>query len=174
MDNLGLKRGTVALAKAHDAWNAHFERERVRLRKIVGPLALDIQHVGSTAIPGLFAKPIIDILMAIPSLNDVSKLRPALEAAGYTFRENGSDDIQKLFVLGPEDHRTHYLHITELGSVEWRNSIGFRDYLRAHPDERQRYEDLKQGLAARYPDDRGSYTEGKRAYVESIFRKAAG
>ena len=146
MDNLGLKRGTVALAKAHDAWNAHFERERVRLRKIVGPLALDIQHVGSTAIPGLFAKPIIDILMAIPSLNDVSKLRPALEAAGYTFRENGSDDIQKLF----------------------------GDYLRAHPDERQRYEDLKQGLAARYPDDRGSYTEGKRAYVESIFRKAAG
>jgi len=173
-DSVGLKRGTVALAKDHAAWVKIFEDEKRLLWALVGNIALDIQHVGSTSIPDLSAKPIIDMLMAVRSLSDVAKIKETLENTGYHYRENGSDAIQILFAKGPEEKRTHYLHITELNSSEWRNSLAFRDYLRMHPDEVKRYEELKQKLAEQYPNDRGSYSAGKKAYFEEVFKKAKG
>lgn len=169
---IGLKRGTVALSKHHDEWVEEFVKEKENLLKLVGDIALDIQHIGSTSIPNLSAKPIIDILMAVKSLSDVSKIRQILEDNGYEYRENGSDDIQVLFAKGSEDKRTHYLHITEIGSKEWQNSIGFRDYMRSHPEEVKKYEEIKLALASKYPDDRGEYTSGKKNYVEEVFKKA--
>ena len=171
-DKIGLKRGTVALKKHQDEWAVAFEEEKENLKKLVGDIALNIQHTGSTSIPNLSAKPIIDILMAVHSLSEVSKIRAALEGAGYEYRENGSDDIQVLFAKGPEERRTHYLHITTLGSSEWKNSLAFRDYLRTHPEEMERYEALKQKLAAQYPDNRAMYTAGKKDYFEEVFKKA--
>jgi GrpB-like predicted nucleotidyltransferase (UPF0157 family) len=171
-DKIGLKRGAVILKKHHKEWAIAFEKERANLKKRVGDVALDIQHVGSTSIPNLSAKPIVDILMAVLSLSDVSKIRVTLENMGYEYRENGSDDMQVLFVKGSEEKRTHYLHITEFESSEWKNSIAFRDYLRTHPEEVQCYEKLKQELAAQYSDNRGLYTIGKKDYFENVFLKA--
>ena len=169
---LGLKRETVILTKHHGEWAAAFEEEKSNLEKLVGDVAVDIQHFGSTAIPGLSAKPIIDILMAVRSLRDVGKIRAALERAGYEYRANGSDDTQVLFAKGPEVKRTHYLHITAFDSLGWRNPLAFRDYLRAHPEEAKRYEELKQKLAARHSNDRAKYTAGKKDYFEEIFSRA--
>jgi GrpB-like predicted nucleotidyltransferase (UPF0157 family) len=169
---IGLKRGTVTLEKHHGEWAAAFEAEKANLEQLAGDVALDIQHFGSTSIPGLAAKPIIDILMAVRSLRDVGKIRAALEGAGYEYRENGSDDVQILFAKGPEVKRTHYLHITALGSSGWQNPLAFRDYLRTHPDELRRYEELKQKLAERYSDHRAKYTAGKKDYVDAVVTRA--
>jgi GrpB-like predicted nucleotidyltransferase (UPF0157 family) len=135
-------------------------------------MSLWTSNFGSTSIPGLAAKPIVDILMAVRSLSEVIKIRPALESAGYEYRENGSDDVQILFAKGPEVKRTHYLHITALGSSGWQNPLAFRDYLRTHPDELRRYEELKQNLAERYSDHREQYTAGKKDYVDEGVTRA--
>lgn len=171
-EHVGLKRGTVILKKYHEKWARAFEEEKTNLKKLFDDAVIDVQHIGSTAIPNISAKPIVDMLMAVRSLSEVPKMRSALEDAGYTFRENGSDDIQILFVKGPGERRTHHLHITELGSPEWRNSIAFRDYLRAHPDEAARYEELKKELAARYANEREMYTAVKQEYIEEVPKKA--
>lgn len=171
---IGLKRGTVSLAKHYEEWAREFDKEKENLQKLVGDIALDIQHIGSTSIPNLSAKPIIDILMAVKSLSDVSKIQKTLEDNGYEYRENGTDNIQVLFAKGSEDNRTHYLHITELESKEWQNSIGFRDYMRTHPEEVKEYDALKRELAEKYPDNRGEYTASKKSYVEGVFKKARG
>lgn len=171
-DILGLKRGTVRLLPYQKEWGGAFEEEKENLEKLLRDVVVDIQHVGSTAIPGLSAKPIIDMLMAVSSLSVIQKIRDTLEGAGYQYRENGSDEVQVLFVKGSEENRTHYLHITELGSQEWKNSLAFRDYLRAHPEEVERYESLKQKLAKLYPNDRREYTKAKKDFFERIFEKA--
>ncbi len=169
---IGLKRGTVALEEHSEEWTAAFEEEKTNLGKLVGNVALDIQHVGSTAISSLAAKPVIDMLMAVRSLADVSTMSTTLENAGYEYRENGSDDIRVLFAKGPEAKRTHYLHVTALDSSEWQNLLAFRDYLRTHPDERKRYGELKRKLAAQHPDRRATYTAGKKNYIDEVTRKA--
>jgi len=171
---IGLKRGTVALEKHNKGWAAAFEEEKANLEQLLSDVALDIQHFGSTSIPDLSAKAIIDVLMAIRSLRDVGKMRNILESAGYECRENGSDDMQVLFAKGPEVKRTHYLHITTQDSSVWKNALAFRDFLRTHPNELRRYEEIKQKLAERYPDNRMMYTAGKRDYVQEVLSKAPG
>ncbi len=170
-DNIGLKRGTVVLTKFHQDWVKAFEVEKSFLQKLIGPLALDIQHIGSTSVPNLSAKPIIDILMAVPSLSSVEKFKETLNKAGYEYRENGSDDTQVLFVKGPEEKRTHYLHITEIGSLVWRNDLAFRNYLITNPKEAAKYEALKLSLASKYAENRGLYTAEKKDYIEGVLRR---
>lgn len=169
---IGLKRGTVILEKHHQEWSEAFEAENESLKNLLGDLALDIQHVGSTSVPGLVAKPIIDMLMAVKSLEEVQSIRPLLENAGYEYRENGSDQDQVLFVKGPEELRTHYLHITKLGSSVWKNDLAFRDYLRSHPEAVAEYEKLKKELASKHADNRTEYTTGKDAFIKSILHLA--
>jgi GrpB-like predicted nucleotidyltransferase (UPF0157 family) len=171
-DKIGLKRGTVILKKYHKEWARAFEAEKKNLQNLLGHVALDIQHIGSTAVPGLVAKPIIDILMAVKSLGDVSSLRPLLEKAGYEYRKNGSGNKQILFVKGPEELRTHYLHITELGGSVWQNDIAFRDYLRSHPKAVEEYQKIKEILASKYGDKREDYTAGKSEFIETILSQA--
>jgi len=158
---IGLKRGTVVLKKYNKEWVNMFETEKRFLEDLLGDIAIDIQHIGSTAIPGLVAKPIIDMLMAIKSFDIFLKIKLSLENAEYKYRENGSDDKQILFVKGPEEFRTHYLHITKLGSSVWKNDIAFRDYLCTHPEAVHEYKNLKESLSLKYADDRKSYTAGK-------------
>lgn len=170
---IGLKRGTVILRKHHREWVDAFELERSNLKNLFGNTAIDIQHIGSTSIPGLVAKPIIDILMTVKSLSVVENIRPTLENVGYEYRGNGSDDRQILFAKGPEELRTHYLHITEHGSPVWNNDIAFRDYLRTHPETVSAYEKLKKKLATQYADKRGDYTAGKAEFIQSILKVAS-
>lgn len=168
---IGLKRGSVVLKKHHKKWAGAFEDEKKILKNLLGDLVLDIQHIGSTAVPNLAAKPIIDMLLAVKSLGSVQKIRSVLENAGYTHRENGTDDRQMLFVKGSEESRTHHLHITELGSSVWKNDPGFRDYLRAHPEYANEYERLKKNLAKKYSDNRDLYTAGKKEFIQKILER---
>jgi len=171
---IGLKRGTVSLAKHHTVWCEAFDLEASLLRVILGSAVLDVQHVGSTAVANLAAKPIIDIAAAVTHLAAVDPYRKALEQAGYTYRANGSDESKILFVKGPEERRTHHLHIVQQGSSAWTSFLAFRDVLRANPAEAQKYEALKQTLARKHACDRASYTAAKRSYIEAVVANVSG
>jgi 2-phospho-L-lactate guanylyltransferase len=173
-EKIGLKRGTVSLVKHHEEWNEALNSEASSLRTIVGAALVDVQHVGSTAVAGLAAKPIIDIAVSVRHLSDVDRFRGSLERAGYTYRANGSDESKTLFVKGPEERRTHHLHIVEHGGSAWNSFIAFRDALRVDPTEVEKYEALKQTLARQFSGDRNSYTAGKRQYIDSVVAKAIG
>jgi GrpB-like predicted nucleotidyltransferase (UPF0157 family) len=139
-------------------------------------LVIAIEHFGSTAIPGLAAKPIIDILIAVTSLAEAREHAiPPLEAMGYSYwRENPKTD--RLFLvkgLPPRaDRRTHHIHMTQTNSELWQRLL-FRDYLRLHPVEARTYEQLKRILAANYHEDREAYTAAKTDYIQEVMKKAA-
>jgi GrpB-like predicted nucleotidyltransferase (UPF0157 family) len=167
----------IELAAYDPRWPAEFAAEEARIRAILpSKLVLAIEHFGSTAIPGLAAKPIIDILIAVTSLAEAREHAiPPLEAMGYSYwRENPKTD--RLFLvkgLPPRaDRRTHHIHMTQTNSELWQRLL-FRDYLRLHPVEARTYEQLKRILAANYHEDREAYTAAKTDYIQEVMKKAA-
>lgn len=171
---LGLKRGTVALAPHDPAWEKRAAETIAVLKEILGADAVDVQHVGSTAVRGIPAKPILDFAVGVRELADARKHDSQLTEAGFIFR--GSDvPGALLYVLGDfaAGTRTHHIHVVEWGGQEWRNYLSFRDYLNAVPAAAEAYAKLKEELAAAYPDDRGAYTSGKQALIGELLRKAA-
>ena|SRR5690242_630999 len=169
--SLGLPRGNVQLAPYDTEWKSQFEREAVLLRSTLGDRVLRVEHIGSTSVRGMIAKP-IDLMCVVS--NGVSTALPQqLERLGYEYRANGSTHDRLFFAKGPHDCRTHYLSITELDSQFYKEKLAFRDYLRAHPDAVHKYCRLKQQLAARFASDRASYTEGKRGFVDEILALCA-
>jgi GrpB-like predicted nucleotidyltransferase (UPF0157 family) len=135
---------------------------------------LKIEHFGSTSVPGLAAKPILDIMVGVPRLEDWPKLVKPIETAGYFYWAAQSDPDEMFFVKGMPpfgEKRTHHLHAYELYGARWKKEMAFRDYLTAHPQEAKNYEALKKNLALRFRFDRDSYTEGKTAYIESVMKK---
>lgn len=169
---VGLERGTVELSPYRAEWIQRYEEEVDRLQSILGDRVLDFEHVGSTAVEGLAAKPIVDLLAVVEDLDDGADLLPILETHGYEYRPN--DDVpDRLFLAkGPRTNRTHYLSLTERDSDCYREQIAFRDYLRANDDITAEYESLKRELAANYPDDRDSYTEEKNEFIERVLSDA--
>jgi GrpB-like predicted nucleotidyltransferase (UPF0157 family) len=157
-------------------WPAQFAEEEVRIRAVLpDQLVLAVEHFGSTAIPGIAAKPIIDILIAIRSLAEAREhaVTP-LETIGYSYwRDNPrEDDLFLVKGLPPSaKRRTHHIHMTEKTSKLWQRLL-FRDYLRLHPEEAQAYERLKRSLAATHREDRETYTAGKTEYINSVMGKA--
>lgn len=172
-DILGLQRGTVVLKKHHKEWKEVFDHEKAHLKTLLEDLALDIQHIGSTAVPDLAAKPLLDMLLAVRNIEtDVQTMRPLLENIGYMYRKDGpNDDVRRLFMKGPEENRTHHLHVTERGSTFWKQSLAFRDWLRSHPEDARQYELLKEELVRQYADTRELYTSGKYKFIEAILAK---
>jgi GrpB-like predicted nucleotidyltransferase (UPF0157 family) len=158
-------------------WPAMFAEEAARLRQVLRdePLA-GLEHFGSTAIAGLAAKPIIDILIAVPSLPSARTRFPEkLKALDYVFWAENPNPDRLFFVKGMPPFgakRTHHVHVTEPAGDLWQRLV-FRDYLRQHPQEAARYEALKRELAAKHPTDREAYTAAKSDYVDSVMRKAA-
>jgi GrpB-like predicted nucleotidyltransferase (UPF0157 family) len=173
--SLGLQSGLVQLAAHNPAWAAAFAFERARLLAAVGPHPLAIEHIGSTAIPGIPAKPILDLLAGRSLDHDVAAYVTAFEAAGYQYRGEHGIPGRDYFVLDDAaGRRTHHLHLVEEGGALWRSHLTFRDLLRARPERAAEYAALKQSLADRYPADREAYTEGKAAFVAAMLRLAAG
>ena len=170
---LGLKRGCVALAPHEDAWEAEAARTVELLRKLLGASAAGAEHVGSTAVRGIEAKPIIDIAVAARSLEEIKSKAARLGRYGFIFR---GEDVpwQLLFVIEDEARGvvTHHIHIVEAGGAAWRDYIGLRDYLNAFPREAERYGALKRELARRFPADRKSYTAGKAALIAELLAEA--
>jgi GrpB-like predicted nucleotidyltransferase (UPF0157 family) len=169
---LGLRRGDVELVPYSSAWAALFEDERARLQQALGADALDIQHIGSTAVPGLAAKPILDLGVVVTDETVVSACIPRLAALGYRYRGYRGASQGHFFDLGPEDQLTHYLHMLRSGEPGWRNYLLFRDHLRAHPAAREAYLQLKQQLATDYAADRASYSAAKSTFVQQILATA--
>jgi GrpB-like predicted nucleotidyltransferase (UPF0157 family) len=153
---------------AHDpAWAWAFALERDRLQAIVPGVFVAIEHIGSTAVPGLVAKPVIDILAAVASLAEVDALIDRLCSNGYTTSAafNATLVDRKWLMRWRDGRRTHHLHIVVAGSKPWNERIGFRDALRTRPDLAQRYAELKTALAIEHRNDRGAYTDAKSAFV---------
>ena len=166
----------IELVAPDPEWPQRFQDEAARLRTVIpGDLLIGLDHIGSTAIPGIPAKPIIDVLAAVTDLQAArERLVEPLAQAGYAFWDDNPATDRLFFVKGlppSAPRRTHHLHIMELGATT-RRHLAFRDYLRAHPEEAARYAGLKATLAERYRDDREAYTEAKTAYVERVLAKA--
>lgn len=156
-------------------WPGLFAEEAKRLRQAIGGALVAVEHVGSTSIPGLSAKPVIDILVGVRVLGEGEKAVPALDALGYEYRgENGIPGRLFLRKGLVEYRRTHHLHMVGMGHEQWASMLSFRDYLRAHPDEAGRYEALKRDLASQFRGDRRAYTDGKAEFVEAVLAKARG
>lgn len=165
---LGLRRGTVQLAPYAEQWAQLFAVEQAHIRAALNELVLDIQHVGSTAVPGLCAKPILDIAVAVRSLADVAACVAPLAQLGYAYLGDKPSTSGHFFAKGDDSNRTHYLHFVAHDNPQWTDFLRFRDRLRADPAARDEYARLKQRLAARYAADRASYTQQKEAFVRRI------
>ena len=172
---LGLKRGTVTLCPHETEWENTAAETIGLLKTIFGTRAADIQHVGSTAIRSVRAKPIVDIAVAARDMEGVRDLIPALEEAGVFFR--GEDHPGEfLFVMGDftNDTRSHHIHVCPADGTDWNNYLNFRDYMNAHPERAAAYDRLKGELAEKFALDRGSYTAGKAEFIAGILREAEG
>lgn len=176
---LGLKRGTVQLCEHEQAWEIEAQNTILRLKEILGAVIKDIQHVGSTSIPSIKAKPIIDIAIAIDDFEDVLLLEEELKKQGFYYRPKVDLGEQLLFASGSYydgtgDLQTHFIHIVKTGSMDWRNYINFRDYLNSTHAVAKEYEDLKVLLAKQAPVDNGreKYSRGKHDFILYTLRKA--
>ena len=167
----------VRLVEYDPGWPAMFRAEAARIgAALPAGLLQGIEHFGSTAIPGLLAKPVIDILVAVRSVQEARAVavRP-MEALGYAFWADNPKPDRLFFVRGlpPAPQRTHHLHMTERDGDLWARLL-FRDYLRTHADEAERYAALKRELAGRHGADREAYTAAKSAYVDAVLAQARG
>ncbi|GAB4354752.1 MAG: hypothetical protein Kow006_20710 [Gammaproteobacteria bacterium] len=161
------------------SWPRLFEEEKRHLREILpSDLIGRIEHFGSTAVPGLAAKPIIDMLVEVPSLETVHQvIAPILQKEGYDYfwrpRYLGGDEIGYTWFIkrDAQGRRTHHIHMLEKGAREWERLL-FRDYLIEHPEVAEEYGKLKERLQRRYARDRKSYSREKTAFIEEVTRKA--
>ncbi len=170
---LGLPSGLVVLAQSDASWSEHFMREQARLRDAMGGLVARIEHVGSTAIPGLLAKPILDVMIVRPRASVLAPYLRALVNAEYRYRgENGLPGREYFLRELPDGRRTHHLHLVLEGGRYSDEYLAFRDYLRRVPLRAAQYASLKQALAAQFADDRESYTNGKAEFVRDTLRLA--
>ncbi|MHC4481723.1 MAG: GrpB family protein [Planctomycetota bacterium] len=149
------------------AWPKKYADEARRLWGAIGSMIEDVQHIGSTAIPGMAAKPMIDIAVAVADNAVVTSLIPPLAGIGYECRGLLAG-IEGHHFFRKGDPRKYYLHVFERGSAFWAARIAFRDYLISHADEAAEYRALKERLAGEYADDRTSYTAEKKAFVERV------
>ncbi len=175
---LGLKRGAVRLCEHNDNWEYEAQKTIECLKTIIGDVATDIQHVGSTAVKGIKAKPIIDIAVAVDDFNDILAFEQPLKNVGFYYRPNHSlnEKNQLLFACGSfydgtGDMQTHFIHVVHTSSEEWENYINFRDYLNATPVTAKEYEALKISLAV--DNVREKYTQGKQDFILSVLQKAS-
>jgi len=168
-------REEISIVPYNSKWSNLFENEAEFLRsKLPESLIVRIEHFGSTAIIGLAAKPVIDILVEVSSLEETRKqIVPLLEAEGYDYfwRTDTSPAYAWFIKRDSEGKRTHHIHMVEADSKLWER-LCFRDYLREFPDEAKRYAELKQTLSEKYPNDRIAYTEGKTEFVASMTERA--
>jgi GrpB-like predicted nucleotidyltransferase (UPF0157 family) len=167
---IGLERGVVRLAPYTEEWKRLFEDERSVLRAAIGQYVLDIQHVGSTSIPGMVAKPIIDIGIAVASFEEAKVCILPIEQLGYEYRGEHGIPRRHYFIKG--DPRTHHVHINEIDSRDWENQVLFRDYLIQRPEFAEEYAALKAELAQRYPTDRDAYLDGKAFFINRVLELA--
>jgi GrpB-like predicted nucleotidyltransferase (UPF0157 family)/SAM-dependent methyltransferase len=162
----------IRIVEPDPAWAARAREELRRIEAALGPLAVRLEHVGSTAVPGLAAKPILDLQLSVPAIEPLEAYADPLASLGYVFVPDPDMPDYHFFGKPAERPRTHHLHVCEAGSAHERRHLAVRDFLRAHPDEAASYADLKRAVAARHPQDRLGYITGKEQYLRDVETRA--
>ena len=152
------------------AWAETFQKEQQRLHDIFAPCPVTIEHIGSTAVPGLAAKPVIDIMLGAPNLEAIEERIETLTSAGYQYISVFEDQLpqRRFFILEHNGTRAVHLHAVVKSSPFWHSHLAFRDILRSNPDIRQQYENLKTELAALHRDDREAYCDAKADFIQRV------
>jgi GrpB-like predicted nucleotidyltransferase (UPF0157 family)/ubiquinone/menaquinone biosynthesis C-methylase UbiE len=164
----------IEVVPYNPAWPALFEEERRRIEAALGGWVQGgIEHVGSTAVPGLAAKPVIDIMVGVANLEEARGAFAEVASLGYLYAPYKSD-FMHWFCKPSVEIRTHHLYLMEKGHPEWEAHIAFRDHLRNHPETAEAYEKLKLDLAKRFRNDREAYTEAKTDFVAQVVATALG
>jgi GrpB-like predicted nucleotidyltransferase (UPF0157 family) len=157
-------------------WPIAFSAERARLAEVLGTIAIRIDHNGSTAVPGLAAKPVIDIQVSVPQLHPIGAYAQRLVDLGYVHAPGPDDSFCPFFHKPAAWPHTHHVHVVASGGAEERRTIAFRDYLREHADVAREYEELKRALASRYSEidvsSREAYAVAKTAFVMAVTQRA--
>lgn len=157
----------------HDpTWAVEFEARAAEIAAVLGADLVAIHHAGSTAIPGIRAKPTIDVVVVARSLQALDAAAAAMRGLGYDARGEMGIPGRRYFTRNNGAARTHNVHSFAIGNPEIERMLNLRDYLRAHPADAQAYSRLKAELSRRFPDDVTSYTNGKSAFIEEIIRRA--
>lgn len=171
---IGLKRGTVAVEPHRIEWEIAAQKMIDDLRAILKEDMIDAQHIGSTSVKSICAKPIVDIVVGVSSFDKMIKHNDDLMKNGIVYHMQYPRG-QYLYVAGDSEHniRTHYIHVVIWGEEAWNNYINMSDYLNTHEKTAKEYSELKERLAKQYPEDRNVYTNGKSAFIEKTLRLAA-
>lgn len=162
----------VNLSEYSPDWEKQFEYEEKRILDVVGDKVIGIEHIGSTSIKGLEAKPIIDIIVGIQNLDEVPNFISPLNDIGYEYVPKLELIDRRFFRKGLWGQGTCHLHICEFNNSEWIEKLLFRDYLRLHPQAAAEYATLKRELAHKYQFDRPTYTKKKEPFIKTIIEKA--
>ncbi|MFP4457237.1 MAG: GrpB family protein [Clostridia bacterium] len=169
---LGLVKGELKLVEYNPLWAELFAKEKQNLLNLVGDFVVDIQHVGSTSIVGLAAKPVIDIAVGVNNLEDVKHcIRPLENTKLYVYKGINGVPGRELFAKYDNDRGTHHIHFEKIHEINWQNHIIFRDYLRNNDDIMKEYQDLKYNLFKK-GISRTEYTESKAEFILQIINRA--
>lgn len=162
----------IVVVPYNPRWSDMFQQEANKIIAVFGQECIAIHHIGSTAIPGMSAKPIIDIMPVVRNIEKVDLFNPVMRQLGYEPKGENSIPGRRYFVKGGDEHRTHHVHTYEPGHPEVIRHLSFRDYLSAYPEEAQRYARLKQTLAHQHPHDIFGYMAGKDSFIKKTIAKA--
>jgi len=166
---IGLKHNQNILVDYDPEWPTLFEEERDRLQRVLLSLPRGIEHYGSTSVPGLPAKPIIDILVGVLPVDDWVRCKQPLESLGYDYAEHAGVPGHYIFGRGRDSsERTHLVHIVEFGGTSWQSNLAFRDALRANQNLREEYLIAKQMAVKLAPEGRAKYNELKQAFFDQV------
>ncbi|GLB61812.1 MULTISPECIES: GrpB family protein [Bacillaceae] len=162
----------ITIEEWHPNWSKQYENEKFKLKEILSEKVISIEHIGSTSIEGLVAKPILDIAIGVNDLEVVNEFIEPLKQIGYEFVYHKEFPERRFFRKGKWRAGTHHLHFYQFEGEHWNNQILFRDYLRNNPDVMREYHQLKIDLARNYRFDRVAYTENKAPFIKKVLQKA--
>ncbi len=164
----------VEVVQPDPNWRNEFEAESKQIAAALGETLVAVHHIGSTSIVGIYAKPIIDILVEVRNITEVDSLSPAMEQLDYEVMGEFGIPTRRYFRKDNQDGiRTHQVHTFEASSPQIKRHLAFRDFMNAHPKEAQQYSELKRKLAAEHPNDIDGYMDGKDDFIKEIDRRAA-
>jgi len=164
----------VEIADPDPAWAAQGEAACAEVHDALAPFVVEVQHIGSTSVPGLPAKPVIDLLVGVRSLDDSPAIVAAVTGLGYEYVPEFEDELpnRRYFRRFAGEVRTHQVHLVERTDAEWWDRhVAFRDWLRTHPEDRDAYAELKRALADRHRHDRAAYTDAKSDFIHAVERR---
>lgn len=162
----------IIISPYNDEWAIEFQKESKKIMGAIGDKVISIEHIGSTSVPGLGAKSLIDMMVAINNIDDADTLIEPLARLGYEFVPKTEFPKRRFFRRGEWRAGTHHLHVYEQNSIEWQENILFREYLRRDPETVKQYQRLKEELAAKFRNNRVAYTQGKADFIRSIIDTA--